>query len=842
MSITKGVLLMRKVDERNRRINKTNPPALQTNMPITEKNAIRLLSPLSNTVVTNEEYKFALKVLETVTPISESTARSVANYIANNITIGLDGYVSEDIRSYDTISESNKRIVFDGVLEATVCARIKHNQDKLSKRFNVDKVVKENRYNLDKIISELCEFIDTYDAPDDAKFNIALENIMYSLVKNNIVIESDKQIANTIADYFVTRDITIPDNIFSKYQKILKENEIYDLSNPTPLLEALMENDTNYFKNTVKSILDQSNDDNIKDCSKKIESIETEADALDYMEYVSAYIEANNVNEDDEARLYYSVSSIPNYSSVSKDFVSINKSKLYNDDRFDKLVASDHIVSDLQLINEKDKKSKNCNHEHVNLFSADFDKNEYINLFESDNIANSKEIKVLIDKFKAEQDKSPNKIKAFITKLYAKKPEEIIDDIPQIISFLRWGVLVAIAAFMPIGPIIAGILGLVSWLLNRNINYKQASKLISSIREEKKKIAEQVKNTKNDKKKAELEKYLDSLKKCEEKVEKYLDEIDNEDHSDPDDNDSISDDDFDFGDDFDFEDESAILQVEYLTHIIENSLSTYEENIDLHTIITIAAENNILKDLGSLVKSSLIPLEEYANELQSVKNNSDSIKVRTAIMVEQDKLEDIESYNSIREVMKENISNAAITQINNEIVQEKFSLNNLKLIIQDARSKLKNLNMKQKSLWQTMDANASGLAKSIEHAMTSDRREKIIKGNIIPSFSRCVKSALALATVGIVFGPFGALVGAIGALGCSSALDAREKKLLMDEIDTELDVVNKQIEIAQNDQDMNQYRFLLNYKKKLTREYQRIRYGLKVSGRDIPSAVIPGRE
>ena len=116
MSITKGVLLMRKVDERNRRINKTNPPALQTNMPITEKNAIRLLSPLSNTVVTNEDYKFALKVLETVTPISESTARSVANYIANNITIGLDGYVSEDIRSYDTISESNKRIVFDGVL------------------------------------------------------------------------------------------------------------------------------------------------------------------------------------------------------------------------------------------------------------------------------------------------------------------------------------------------------------------------------------------------------------------------------------------------------------------------------------------------------------------------------------------------------------------------------------------------------------------------------------------------------------------------------------------------------------------------------------------------------
>ena len=60
----------------------------------------------------------------------------------------------------------------------------------------------------------------------------------------------------------------------------------------------------------------------------------------------------------------------------------------------------------------------------------------------------------------------------------------------------------------------------------------------------------------------------------------------------------------------------------------------------------------------------------------------------------------------------------------------------------------------------------------------------------------------------------------------------------MDEIDTELKVVEKQIEIAQNDGDMNQYRFLLNYQKKLTREYQRIRYGLKVSGRYIPSEKI----
>ena len=145
-------------------------------------------------------------------------------------------------------------------------------------------------------------------------------------------------------------------------------------------------------------------------------------------------------------------------------------------------------------------------------------------------------------------------------------------------------------------------------------------------------------------------------------------------------------------------------------------------------------------------------------------------------------------------------------------------------------------------MWQSVDAVGSGLVKSIEKAMTSDRREAIIKGSIIPSFSKCIKGAIALAGVGIIFGPMNALIAAVGGLAVSKALNTRERKLLFDEIDTELKVVEKEIELAQNDGDMKKYRFLLNYQKKLTREYQRIRYGLRVSGRDIPPAVIPGKK
>ena len=56
----------------------------------------------------------------------------------------------------------------------------------------------------------------------------------------------------------------------------------------------------------------------------------------------------------------------------------------------------------------------------------------------------------------------------------------------------------------------------------------------------------------------------------------------------------------------------------------------------------------------------------------------------------------------------------------------------------------------------------------------------------------------------------------------------------MIEIDTELKVVDKQIELANNDGDMKKYRFLLQYQKRLEREQQRIKYGLKVHGRNVP--------
>ena len=157
------------------------------------------------------------------------------------------------------------------------------------------------------------------------------------------------------------------------------------------------------------------------------------------------------------------------------------------------------------------------------------------------------------------------------------------------------------------------------------------------------------------------------------------------------------------------------------------------------------------------------------------------------------------------------------------IINEGFDVNALKLAFVKFKDKAKQLKTKEQALWRNIDIAAAGLTKGFKQALTSDRRENIIKGSIIPSFSKMIKTAIGIGAIGAFTGPVGAAISALGAFAVSKSLNHRERLLIYDEIDTELQVVDKQINLAESEGDMNQYRFLLNYQKKLQREKQRIK-------------------
>lgn len=158
-------------------------------------------------------------------------------------------------------------------------------------------------------------------------------------------------------------------------------------------------------------------------------------------------------------------------------------------------------------------------------------------------------------------------------------------------------------------------------------------------------------------------------------------------------------------------------------------------------------------------------------------------------------------------------------------------LANIKLGLNGLKTKIKDLDTKQKEACRNLDNAGRAFATATKNALVSDNREAIIKGQVVPSFSRCIKGAIILAGVAHFYLP-AAVIGAIGALALSHKLTKTERLLLLDEIETELEVVDKELQIADSNNQTNKYRELLKIKKNLQRQYQRIKYNVRV-GKDI---------
>jgi hypothetical protein len=175
-----------------------------------------------------------------------------------------------------------------------------------------------------------------------------------------------------------------------------------------------------------------------------------------------------------------------------------------------------------------------------------------------------------------------------------------------------------------------------------------------------------------------------------------------------------------------------------------------------------------------------------------------------------------------------------------------ININSIRLFLKGLNSKMGKMSQKERELSKQLDASFRRFVKSMKDALISDRREAIIKGSVIPSFSKCLKIAGALAAVGKVaaigtgaaFNPVAPLVIALGGFAMSKRLTKKERLLLLDDIEIELDVLDKEIANAESQNQMKKLRALLKYKKDLQRQYQRIRYNVRIGKDLLPDSTI----
>lgn len=161
-------------------------------------------------------------------------------------------------------------------------------------------------------------------------------------------------------------------------------------------------------------------------------------------------------------------------------------------------------------------------------------------------------------------------------------------------------------------------------------------------------------------------------------------------------------------------------------------------------------------------------------------------------------------------------------------------LNTLALAWQGFKSKAKNFDAKQKEMSRDMDMNFNGFMRSMKKALVGDRREQIIRGEICPSLSKIIKVSVALIAAGVASGTVAVpAIGALGLLGMSKMMTNKEVGFIIDEIDIELKVLEREVQKAESSGSPKKYRNLLSIQKKLLRERQRIQYKYALAGKKI---------
>lgn len=176
------------------------------------------------------------------------------------------------------------------------------------------------------------------------------------------------------------------------------------------------------------------------------------------------------------------------------------------------------------------------------------------------------------------------------------------------------------------------------------------------------------------------------------------------------------------------------------------------------------------------------------------------------------------------------------------------SLNSLKLAIAGLHANFKKLTGKGREIVEKLDHATRAYAEAIKKSKADINRERIISGSVIPAFKDIFKLSLMLLPLGgaAFLATKSVLYPAIivlGGLALNNRSLKKEKVKILDEIETELEVIEKELALADQNNQLNKYRELLKIKKELQRQYQRIRYNIKTSNKLYSSGIaVPNKE
>ena len=744
----------------------------QTQLANSLKYRLAVLKKKPITKLSNTFEKLSDKMSNMTNKLSKPISNRAG--IANTTQAGDSDNNQSDDQSVPTPDENEetKQEAYNRILSRCMiikeCDRILKNYNNISKRFNIDKIVDE--ISCDNDIYEACyniaACIDTYGGSFKSKYNSALETVSYAFDKHFINYPKNK-IIEAVTDYFIfSGDLT--ESGFDDVKQIIGMSILFEQSDFISL---------GWMFGQQPEIL-----------KEEIEYINSYGINPDYI------IEEKATNELKKELKAFKKDAKQSTKQFIKD------AKEGRPDEKDK-EELDSMMTDFRKKCTKDPKNK------ANIFT----------------------------------------FKSIITKMFTKSPEQVVLELPNMLSLIR---IVFVTGLIAINPIIALVGFITDQLISNHISRKQAEKVIKAYKKEISSVEKKVEKAKDGHSKDRLESYLKELKEDLEKLETYERNLYSEKENDERDearwaseySNSDSDDlDDDFNFDFDFEEAASIICIsKYMERIHENLLDDSVEGIVYNNIFKLDNDSiDALTDFSITVPVILEKeklKEALLLERNKVRNAGNSVKNYVRISCLNDNIRKLEnsvysyynSYTSAKDAMMylSCVNEISKMKSDNYIMEMDFT-NTIKLAISNLKKGAVKLSDKDKQLSTSIDVAANNVSKGLERAVMNGNREAVLRGSIIPSASKCIKIALVTGAAWAV-SPAVAIIGAIGAFVCSKKMQAKERQLVLDDIEIELKMCERYMRQAEDENDMKKIRQIEIMQRNLERQRQRIKYKMTV--------------
>lgn len=474
-----------------------------------------------------------------------------------------------------------------------------------------------------------------------------------------------------------------------------------------------------------------------------------------------------------------------------------------------------------------------------------------------------------------ESDYPEKKLKKLVESLYATNVDNAVEGTPSLLSWIR---RIFILGTCAINPVLAAVLAIADIFTTIHMDRKNAERMLKCFKTEKEKSEKKLSELTDKEDKDRMKDYIKSLDKVIDKIDIYHSQLltdEEEDRkydsssnsfnsfsnilSDDEDEDidallkELEDDDFDW----DSFGEAAASCIPVLSALMEEMTNTKDRvnNIDFKDkkFISLFSEDDLknLATFSTMYPNCIDPYLVYdsINEYYyDIKNNivkfSNSIYRFNAINACTEAMDIIKNHNNpveYKDIYEAtyNMNNMVrglkaielfATAMNSGYYMVEASITNkLKLASETLKRSLVNLSDKEKAVSRTIDSNMNRLAKSVEQAFTNDSRESIIRGSIIPSASKILKMIIVGAATWNIQ-PAIAVIGVLGYIGCSKKFEIKQRQMIVDEIEIELKMCNKYIEMAESKNDTAALKNLYTIQRDLERQRQKVKYHMAIKG------------